>query len=121
MKDTLQRWARSLIGQRYAVYHRVPFKNRRDAPIPCSGVAFYRSVKGPIPAADIPERCLTCGQQIRSHQLGLHEVTDPSVIHIPRENLLANPFDVLRHPPRMPRRRPRHVGQIVVEREDGRP
>lgn len=81
--------------KQYPIYHRVHHKNRRDALIPCSGVAFFRRIRGPVPMNEIPERCVTCGQPIRVEQLSFETVVD------------VTPTS----------RRPRHLGQIVTERD----
>lgn len=88
---------RAINRHRYPVYHRVPHKKRKGMQ-PCTGVAFYRYEKGPIPLAEIPATCLTCGQTIKSFQLELAAVLEG-----------YEPVKVA------VKRRPRHIGQIVTE------
>jgi hypothetical protein len=98
-------WWRRLLGRGYAVYHAVPKKNRRDAPLPCSGVAFYRRGRGPVPTLEIPDTCLTCGRVLQVKHLEFGEVLRGDATFITPGNAGQLP------PPRKhqdPPRRPRH-------------
>lgn len=66
-----------IAGQGFAVFHRVAGKkNRHGCSKSCMGVAFYRKERGPIPIREIPARCLSCGQELKTMHLDLHEVLD---------------------------------------------
>lgn len=99
-----------LVGRLRAVYHAGRVPNRRDAIVPCGGVAFW--TRGPLAAGEMPTECWTCGQSLRPSQLDWREV-------VAREASapVAVDGDVrqLNHGPRP--RRPRHYGQIVTEQE----
>lgn len=65
----------------YPVYHRVQKKNRRGALRDCSGIAFRRSVRGPIPANEIPATCEACGQPLKAIHLDLGKLIDVRTEH----------------------------------------
>lgn len=106
----MAKWLDKLRGRSFRVFHRVPAKNRRDS-FPCSGIAFYRQRKGPVPHDEVPDRCDTCGQPLKMTQLDLHEVMGDYVAqtgHAPVETLRDHV-----HPPKA--RPSRHYGVIVTE------
>jgi len=97
-----------LIGRVQAVYHAGRVPNRRDAIIPCGGVAFW--TRGPMQAGELPATCWTCSRPLKTSQLDWREVVArQDVTPIDASASLAD----FRHGQRM--RAPRHVGQIVTE------